>query len=264
MFLRGSRARGDHLPRSDWDLVALVGDDPPPGPWKALPLRNETDFRRILDHPVRPLDLRDAAPLYDPVGDLARLRSRASEELEDSQRVRARARRLLTAAQNAMQRWAPERATAVVLDAARAVLVMRGVTPSGRRLLLQLGNVDPDLLTLAAAALGVPQPTTNDAEQLMGRSLAAAALAAAALAAAALAAAGDASARPGMSPFRRFLAPGRVAYWREGFDHLMTIDRRSACWIPLTLLTYAGAPAERTSADAAAELLRRCATEVAS
>jgi len=239
LFIRGSRARGDALEFSDYDYVALIDQTPgesfPPG-FKFLKCSSEADRQRILAHPIRPLDLRDALIIHDPTKEIALLKERAKSELKDNNKNTARIKTLyLQAKQNLCQlKTASVKiricyATALVLDATRSLLVRTSITPSGRRLLYQLFSLHPtsasdELRDLISETLGIKGITPRDAIELfqVTKELLA-----------------GYPQITGSKEFGRLLSPERQNYWQEGFDFLNPLDPIAAAWIPLTLLQFA-------------------------
>ena len=85
VILFGSRARGDHTPLSDFDLLVISDEKPPEAPsfiqlfWFS---REEVE-RRIRDFDTILIDaLIEGKVLYDGRGEYSRLRSLAEVEIE--------------------------------------------------------------------------------------------------------------------------------------------------------------------------------------
>jgi predicted nucleotidyltransferase len=237
IFLRGSHARGDFLTFSDYDMVVLSAAKPENNVhsgYKVLVCGEKTDIDAILSNPVRPLDLRDAIILYDPLGAVQKLKEKCMFELDDHEKVTKRARKLLDkAAENI--KVIPDKdvisgypfTTRFILDLARAFLVKNSITPSGRRLLYQIFSMgDPvrsSFIGSAGTVLGIRGITAQEAEfhfNITAEYIL------------------ENTAITNSPEFGTLLTSERLQYWKEGFYYLLGLDIISASWITSSLLQF--------------------------
>ena len=235
IFLRGSHARGDALPFSDFDLVALVDRMPlftsHPG-LKIIQYSSAVDEARILENPVRPLDFRDSRILFDPHGLLEELKRKCIAELQYPKRVGQRSRKLLTSAQgylSCMQACSLEdslpNVTGLILEAVRAILIYHSITPSGRRLLFQLSLINTpairEIKELIAMVLGVKAMAPASAETFFAN---------------VMHVIEQDTGIDYTNNYGRFLTSERLYYWQEGFEYLIALDTTAACWVSFSVL----------------------------